>query len=348
MDDKAEDPVETPGSLNAAIDMEKQSVGEALTSLLRVFQYTTTLPDALRHAGNYASEWVRESANWFVPSAFRNSESYSLFVRQLMDFVIREGASAEGQSDAAVAAASPERAFVARKTFGSLLDMTALATFHLSPLTVLAVFAEYGFGAKIFLQQLVDRLREQQLIAADVPIDSSAELIAVLERVTEHATEMFGRPPISISGLNKTVAEIAGAVARVAPEQMLPLAEIDQLLRQMELAAREQEASIWDVSATISLVALNSIHSVGQGGLVTLDVDLDLFQEHIIQHYWEGLRAIERHGLLPTLTQASEPYLESVWTNYAIRHKSWAEQLLHRDLLKWGWSQLGWPKLSRG
>ena len=116
----------------------------------------------------------------------------------------------------------------------------------------------------------------------------------------------------------------------------------------MELAARDQKASIWDVSATISIVALNNIQAIDDGGLVSLEIVGNMYQEQIIDHYWEGLRAIERQGLLPTLSRACQPYVETVWTNYSVDQKTWREQLLGGELIKWGWSQLSWPKLVRG
>ena len=105
-------------------------------------------------------------------------------------------------------------------------------------------------------------------------------------------------------------------------------AEIEQLWRQIELAAKEQNASLWDVSATISVVALNQLQAVGQGSIVGLEIAGDLFQQHIIQHYWDGLRAIEQNGLIQTLSSASKPYLEAVWLNFTIDRKTWTEQLL--------------------
>ena len=96
----------------------------------------------------------------------------------------------------------------------------------------------------------------------------------------------------------------------------------------------------------MSMVALNNIQAVGQGALSGLEIAGNMFQEHIIDHYWQGLREIERQGLIATLSRSSEPYLEAVWTNFTTDRKTWTEQLLSGELLKWGWSQLTWPKLG--
>ena len=340
-----EEPKPDVAGLPDTIDMEHSTLGEASRALQRLVQYSTSLPErTLRSASALAGGLVRESTNWLVPLAFRNSKSYSIFVRQTLDFVVND----IGGVKRGLATGKEEQVDMARKTVGNLLDMTALATFHLSPLTVLAIFSDVAYGSKVYLQQLSSRLKEHGIIDQQTTIDGAADLIDALERASGSAAGMFDQPPISIEGLRKTIQETQAAVQDVDPTKILPFAEIDQMWRQMELAAKEQKASLWDVSATMSVVALNNITAVGQGTVVGLEIAGNMFHQHIIQHYWSGLRAIEREGLLPTLSKASEPYLEAVWSNFALDRKTWTEQLLGGELLKWGWSQLSWPKLSRG
>ena len=335
-----------PQSLSGTIDMDKSSFGEATSTLLRLFNYSASLPErTFRSASALAGGIVRESANWLVPSAFRNSKSYSIFVQQMLTFAINDIGGVR-KTAAANADRHHEEVVLARKTVGNLLDMTALATFHLSPLTVLAVFSDAAYGSKIYLEQLSGRLKEQGIIDQETTIDGAADLITAIEAASGKAVGMFDQPPISIEGLRKTIEGIQASVVVIDPTQLLPRAEIDQLWRQIELAAKEQNASLWDVSATISVVALNQLQSVGRGSIVGLEVVGDLFQQHIIQHYWDGLRAIERNGLIPTLSSASKPYLEAVWENFTIDRKTWTEQLLSGELLKWGWSQVSWPQVS--
>jgi hypothetical protein len=215
-------------------------------------------------------------------------------------------------------------------------------------LTVLAIFSDVAYGSRHYLQQLSERLKSQHIIDENTTIDHAGDLLAALEKASASAVGVFDKPPISIEGLRRTIQETQAAIAQVDPIKLLPAAEIDQLWRQIEMAAKEQHASIWDVSATISLVALSNIQAMGKGTIVGLEVAGNLFNEHIVQHYWEGLRAIERNGLIPTLSRASAPYLEAVWTNFNVDRKTWTEQLLSGELLKWGWSHISWPKLMRG
>lgn len=338
-----ESEVADPQSLVDAIDMEKSTVGEATSTLLRLLNYSASLPErTLRSASALAGGIVRESANWLVPSAFRNSKSYSIFVQQMLTFAINDIGGV--RKSLANSERHQQEVVLARKTVGNLLDMTALATFHLSPLTVLAIFSDAAYGSKVYLEQLSNRLKEQGIISQQTTIDGAADLINALEAASGKAVGMFDQPPISLQGLRKTIEDIQASVNVIDPAQLLPHAEIDQLWRQIELAAKEQNASLWDVSATISVVALNQLQAVGHGSVVGLEVAGDLFQQHIVEHYWDGLRAIERNGLIPTLSSASKPYLEAVWSNFTIDRKTWTEQLLSGELLKWGWSHVSWPK----
>ncbi|MBX3420111.1 MAG: hypothetical protein KF752_01005 [Pirellulaceae bacterium] len=335
-------------SLPAAIDMEQHTLGEAFSRLQLLYQYSSGLPDTLRNAGAYASELVRGSANWLVPSAFRNSRSYSIFMRQMLDYVMGDSVNVAAEPSDATGQRPYDQVFVAQHTFGSLLDMTALATFHVSPLTVLAIFSEVAYDSHLHMQQLFGLLRQQQIVS-HTPAQPSADLLVqALQQALHTAAATCELPLISIAGLQQTIAQTRATVAQLNPYKLLSPIEVDQLLRQMELAAQQQQASIWDLSATISLVALNKIQSIEPGELVSLEVSGNMYQQHIIDHYWEGLRAIEQQGLLKALAQASEPYLETVWNNYAVDRKSWTGQLLSAELLKWGWSKVAWPKLIRG
>lgn len=332
--------------LPEAIDMESSTLGEAASSLMSIFNVSASLPErTLRSAGAIAGGFVRESANWLIPSAFRNSKSYSMFVQQMLDFVASD-IGGERERLAPGKARQEEEVDLARKTVGNLIDMTAFATLHISPITVLAIFSDVAYDSQEFMRELVDRLKRQAIIDSQTTIEGTHQLIDALEAASGNVVEMFDQPPISIIGLRRTLEQTQAATQRVDASRILPHSEIEQLWRQMKLASQQQHASVWDVSATIAMVALRNLQSLAPGSSISLEPAGNIFHEQIIDHYWNGLRHIERDGLIPTLSEASEPYLEAVWLNFTLDRKTWTEQLLSGELLRWGWSQLSWPKLG--
>lgn len=325
--------------------MERHSIGEAVSRLLHWFQYSASLPErTVRSASALAGGIVREGANWLIPSAFRNSRSYSIFVQQMLDLLTEEVGGVRRRPVPGSETVEPAQVDLARKTVGNLLDMTALATLHVSPITVLAIFSDVAYGSKYYLQQLSARLKQQGIIDEDATIDRATDLIDALERASGEITEAFDQPPVSIEGLRSTLEQTQAAVAEMEPARLLPLAEIDQLWRQMELAATAQDASLWDVSTTISLVALRNIQATGQGVLSGLLLAGDLFQAHIVEHYWHGLREIESQGLVATLYHSAGPYLEAVWNNFAPNRGTWTETLLSGQWLRKSWQRFGWNR----
>lgn len=338
---------EMESASSPAIDMDQQTIGEAFQSLKRLLHRSVGVPESLRNASAYASEWVRESADWLVPSAFRNSRSYSIFVRQMLNYLVNDLSMVGRTLGSDQDFIDQDQVILARKTMGGLLDITALATFHLSPLTIMAIFGDLAYGNKDYLQYLVDRLVQQRLVPASACIKCPEDLVGAVQQALGGAVHVFEQPPISVQGLRKTIQDTRETLHQVDPNHLFPPAEIDQLLRQMELAARAQSASIWDVSATISVVAIGNIRLVNQGGIASLDIAGNIYQQKVIDYYWEGLRAVERQGLITALSRASEPFLETVWNNYSMDQKTWKEQLLSGELFKWGWSRFNWPKLSR-
>ncbi len=168
---------------------------------------------------------MRESANWLLPSTFRNSRSYSIFIQQnaglrLQRHWWRAQAVGAGPADPASELSDEEKAaqdqaFLARKTVGNLLDMSALATFHVSPLTVLAIFSDMAYGSRHYLDQLSERLKQQHIIDENTTIDNASDLLGALERASASAVGVFDKPPISLDGLRKTIDETKNAILEV-------------------------------------------------------------------------------------------------------------------------------------
>ena len=134
----------------------------------------------------------------------------------MLDFVVSDiggvrRAAAKDQSH-------HEQVFLARKTVGNLLDMTALATFHMSPLTVLAIFSDVAYGSKIYMQQLSLRLKEQGIIDESTTIDGAAELPLVevpraLEVAREDGERVAGDDAGRNAGACRSSWRLAGAFA---------------------------------------------------------------------------------------------------------------------------------------
>jgi len=108
--------------------------------------YVLSLPErALRSGTGLLGGVLRESASLLVPQSFQNSRTYTVMVRQMLDFVVHDiGGVAQGAAPSSTADVDN---YVARKAIGNFVDMASLATLHVSPLLLLAAVSDLAYGS---------------------------------------------------------------------------------------------------------------------------------------------------------------------------------------------------------
>ena len=307
-------------------------------SLVSTLLYGISLPErTARSASAIVGGFVNESAARLIPTAFRSSKSYSVFVQQALDMVIHDVGGVKK------AAAEDEEGLLARKTVGGLLDVAGAATLHLSPMTVLAVFNDIAFGSSVYLRRLSEELKQEGIIDQESSIDQVSDLVDALQRTSDEAAGAMETPPFSVDGLKETITKIRTELNNVDPTKLLPQKEVTRLWDDMEQAATKQDASLWDVSTTMTMYAINRATTTTRGALSTVSVAGDLFDEHIVDHYSDALVEIAEKGLFTTLSESAAPYLDAVWHNFDGARETWTEDLLSGKMIGNAWASVcGW------
>ncbi len=310
-------------------------------SLIETLTYGLSLPErTARSASAVVGGFINESAARLIPAAFRSSRSYTVFVQQALDMMIHD---VGGVKNPNADAAEVQETQLAQKAVGGLLDVAGTATLHLSPMTVLAVFNDLAYGSGYYLGKLSEELKKEGIIDADSSIDHVADLVDALRDTSGKAAETIDKPPINIDGLANTVSQLRDEITKVDPRKLIPQAEVERIWSEMEDAATAADVGLWDVSATMTMFAMNRISLTSRGALSTVSVAGGLFDQHIIQHYSEALQEIGERGFYATLADASSPYLEAVWDNFDDDRETWTEDLVTGRLFGKAWEGFrGW------
>ncbi len=294
----------------------------------RYLLYSLSLPERTVRSGlGLVGGAVRESAALLIPKAFQDSQTYRILVQQTLDFVVHNVAGVEG-------APAPDDP----PAVDNFIELAGMATIHLSPLTVLAVVSDVAYGSSHFLRELAQELKRQNLIDENATINNVDELLAAVGETAKVTSGAIDTPPISIDGLRDTVKQARDAATRVDLLKAMPKAEVERLWNDMHSMAKAQHADVWSVSTTMTLYSLEQFGKVGQGALSTVKVAGGLLDRHVLEHYRQGLDEIGRKGLYAALAEASGPYIEAVWTNFAQTKPTLTEDLLSGRLLNNGWS----------
>jgi hypothetical protein len=236
-------------------------------------------------------------------------------VRQMLDYLVEDvGGVARPATENDDAKTEN---FVARKAVGNFVEMAGLATFHMSPLTILAVVSDVAYGSQTYLRELSEELKRQNLIAADSTIDHVDDLLAAVSKASSVTANAFDTPPLSVEGLRDTIRETRAAVATISPTKIIPQAEIGRMWGEMSQLAKREKVDLFELSSAVTLHTLNQMTNVGRGTLSGVRVAGTLLNRHVFGHYQQALSDIQQAGFYATLRATSEPYFEGVWRNFA-------------------------------
>ncbi len=298
--------------------------------------YSLSIPErTLRSTTSVLGGTLRESAALLVPQAFQSSKTYSIFVTQMLDFLVEDvGGVQRAEADGA----SPKvENFVARKAVGNFVELAGLATFHMSPMTILAIVSDVAYGSQVYLKELADELKQAGVIDEDSTIEKLDDFLEAVSAASGTTASAFDTPPLSVEGLRQTIEETRKAVGEVDPRSVIPESEVRQLWNDMHEIATTNGVDPLAVSSAMTLYSLNKVGVAGQGALSTVRAAGNIFNRTILDHYFGAIDDIRQKGLYGSLAESSKPYLNAVWTNFSSDRDTITEDVVSGKLLGRVW-----------
>ena len=189
-------------------------------------------------------------------------------------------------------------------------------------------------------QRLAEELKKQGVIERHSSIDHVDDLLAAVAGTADTVSSAFDTPPLSVEGLRETIQQTREASRAIDPGRVIPQAEIQRLWDEIHETATAQGVTPFSVSTAMTLYALGMIGTLGRGSLAAVTVAGTLLDRHVMDHYVAGLINIREKGVYAVLAEASEPYIEAVWTNFSTEKTTITEDLLSGKLIGGGQSAL--------
>lgn len=327
----------------------------------RYLMYGLSLPErAVRGTAALVGGAINESATLLVPQAFRDSTTYSKFVQEMLDMLNKDVGGVrlpddvaatddevDGAAKTAVTANSETEEvgqadvadYVAKKTVGTFIDLAGMATFHLSPMTVLAIVSDLAYGSQAYLEELAVELKKEGVIGEESTISSTAELLEVISKASAETTANLDTPPLSVEGLRETIADTQTHLGKIDPTKVLPQAELNRLWEDMHEMASQNDASLFEISSTLTVYSLNQVSTATKGALTTVRVTGNLLDQHLFEHYRQGLGKIEQDGVYGVLAESSKPYFDALWYNFSEERPTITEDVVSGKMIRriWAW-----------
>ena len=306
--------------------------------------YGISMPERLvRSAVGVTAGTAKEIAEFVVPQAFQDSKSYEVMVRNSLGFLLSSIATVAESTPAVstqagapgpapkvaedIAAANPLR-FIARKAAGNFIDIAGLATLHVSPLLILAIFSDAAYGTKTYLNELAQELQAQGLINDSSSIHKVDDLLNAVKQASGSAASAFEQPPLSLDELYTSVEQTRQAVNDIDPRNLIPESEIRRYWDEMRSIASREQVSLLGVSAAIAMETVENVKSLSQGTLTGLFVAGKIINRNIFGHYWDSLASINEQGIWNSVRKTYTPYVDLAWGNFTSSRKTWTETVL--------------------
>ena len=341
----------------------ERAVEPPISSVYKYLIYGASLPErALRSSSAMIGGVLQKSTELLIPLAFRNSKSYSIFVSQMLDMMTENiggvvdaksnliSESSSGNDDQIDKSKGSNQAkptevenYVARKTVGNFVDLAGIATLHLSPITILAIVSDIAYGSKSYLKELTEELKREGVINQESTVNSAHDLLDAVSCASGTTADAFDMPPISIEGLQEIINETQKAVRKINPVKLIPQSEIATLWNDMREMATRENTNMFEISSAMTIYTLNNVKTIGKGALSTIRVAGSLLDQHILNHYFDGILLIRREGLYNILRDNAKPYIDAVWVNFSAKKETWTEQLITGRMVGRAWEGFrGW------
>ena len=272
-------------------------------------RFAVSLPERLiRALAAVLGGAVHETAQVVLPRLVRRSRVYEATAKNLLRITIELVGGVPGSPDADQPDA---RQLAVRKGAGNVVELGSIAAFGFSPLWLLAAASDLARGSRVYLTALVGELKDNGVLAADAEIASVDQLLGVLERGAGKSAALIDVPPVELSELRASIAELAAERKELpAPDELQSLYE--GLVRQ----ARAEDRSLLAVSSGIGLAFLNSAQHVGR--------------EHVWVPYREDWQPLRREGFAAYARRVAKPYREAVEEHFDAGATTYTERLLDR------------------
>jgi hypothetical protein len=205
----------------------------------------------------------------------------------------------------------PARELLVRKTAGNAVELASFMAVGWSPVWLLAGASDLVGGSKVYLRALVTELRDAGLLAQEEDVSSFEELLSALEGTSGVLADTVDVPPLNVQSVRTSWQELQRQAA-----DLPDAAGLEKIFAELQLAARQEDRSITEIS---SVVALGAVHAGVRLGNV-----------HVFDYYRSALRTIMDEGLLSFLWRTSTPYLTRAGSHFDPRASTYSERLLRR------------------
>ena len=250
-----------------------------------------------------------------IPNAIKNSNSYKFTIGMFQSFMIKNVAGIdhiETETDL-------KDNFLNRKLLGTSLEAAGILTMHLSPVWIFAIASDAAKGGQVFLERLVNHLKENEVIEQDSHPESLEQILLSLHQMGSQGATAIDTPPLSMDEVKELANELRNATSNLAVNSGRLLPSYEAIWDQISQVAKKENLSPEQVMGMLSISAaslldtgIGTANAVGKTGFYILD-------EMLLNDYKATLSDISEQGSFNYMQSNMQPFLENAQSHFNLR-----------------------------
>jgi hypothetical protein len=274
---------------------------------------------------------VRELGDVLLPARVRRSRLYQSTVGSTLRFLIEQVGQVDG-TYATEGEALPSD-FVVRRAAGNVVELAGIASFHASPVWVLAALADLAGAGRELIGEMAEALQKEGLLEPGREFHSVDQLLDGLERTAGRLTETVNTPPLDVASLRAEWSAIRREASRI-PLGSLPVERVRGQWQELQREAAAQERSVLQLSSVMALAAVRELpenarwlsRAVHVGGRRAGEV----LALGLLDHYRNSLAEIREVGYVRYWWREFRPYLAGALKQFSTETESTTERFLKK------------------
>lgn len=293
--------------------------------------YLLSLPErVIRSALGLSAGLLREVGEVALPPAVRRGALYKSLVDTTLRYVIERVGGAEG----VYPLEQPQPAdFLARRGAGHAIELLGIVAFRVSPVWVLAAFADLSGLGRHLIPEIADALKAEGLLHDGIRFESVDQLLDGLEKTSARAAQALYVPPLNVTELRKEWQAIRGQARRARPQ--LPSATaIGAQWEQLKRESTRQGRSIFETSSLMAIAAVRTLPTKARWLSASTGVGArragKVLATSLLDGYGQTLRELGKVGYLTYAKRQLSPYVRACVDQFSPQRSTLTQRLLQR------------------
>ena len=295
--------------------------------------YLLSLPErVIRSALGLGAGFLHEVGEVVLPRGVRRTQLFKSLVDATLRYLIERVGGAKAIFPPEEAA--PPKDFIARRGAGQAIELLGIVAFRVSPVWVLAAFADLSGLGRRLIPEITEALKENGLLEQDAEFVSMDQLLNGLEKTSARLAETFNTPPLDVQSLRREWTAIRESARDLAPGDLPSGKAIRKQWEELRHEATRQKRSIFEVSSVMALAAVRVLPSKARWLSASARVGATrtgkLVSTAILDHYTQTLGELRSAGYVTYAKRQLSPYVRACVEQFSPEKRTLTQRLLEK------------------